>query len=406
MKRHARLCEIALKPTRCPHILHYLLTLLLSLFSLSAATFGAPTGEVDLGAREQDLEQVETELRRLEQDLEGRKSERGDLLTVLERTERHIGDLARAGRQLAEMIAAQRRVTEDLDARVESETRTLRDQQLMLGGLLRSAYAIGRGEVFRLLMSQEEMGHFGRVTAYYGYFSEERARRIAELERGRESLRLLAERARQETLRLTVLAQEQDKTRLRLVAVVGERNDLLVRLEGTIASREDRITSLQEDAGALRAVIEQLRRSAQIVDESGIQQDSIALQRGRLQWPTAPVGLLARFGSPKDGNELRWDGVLLAADRGDVVRAVYHGRVVFADWLRGFGLLLIVDHGDGYMSLYGHNQSLLKETGEWVTSGDQLALSGASGGQRDAGVYFALRRNGEPLNPEKWCSGG
>ena len=96
---------------------------------------------------------------------------------------------------------------------------------------------------------------------------------------------------------------------------------------------------------------------------------------------------------------------MLASNRGEAVRAIYHGRVVFADWLRGFGLLIIVDHGDGYMSLYGHNQALLKETGEWVRGGDQLALSGASGGQRQPSVYFALRLNGEPLDPAKWCGG-
>ena len=216
----------------------------------------------------------------------------------------------------------------------------------------------------------------------------------------------MAEQVRQETQRLTVLAQQQEKTRLRLVATHGERNDVLAKLQGTILSGRDRIAALEEDAGALRAVIEQLRRSAEILGESGIQQDSIAVKRGRLQWPTTPAKLLARFGDRKSGNELHWDGVLLASDRGEAVRAVYQGRVVFADWLRGFGLLIIVDHGDGYMSLYGHNETLLKETGEWVGSGDQLALSGASGGQRNPGVYFALRRNGEPLDPAQWCRGG
>ena len=378
---------------------------LLLLLLLACAALAAGASE-ELDEREQNLEQVERNLQLLKQDLEGRRTERGQLLAELERTERHIGNLARADRQLGSMISAQQHIAEDLDGRAALEKEALQAQQQMLGQLLRSAYAMGHGEVFRLLMSQDEVRHFGRLAAYYGYFSEERARRVAEIGERREALQALAEQARQEKQRLSMLAHRQEKTRLRLVASHEIRNAVLTKLVGTIATREERLAALEENAEALRAVIEQLRRSAEILDESGIQQGSIAEQRGRLEWPTAKARLLGRFGARKDDSEVRLDGVLLAAGRGEAVRAVYHGRVVFADWLRGFGLLIIIDHGDGYMSLYGHNHALLKETGEWVTSGDELALSGASGGQREPGVYFALRRNGEPMNPEKWCRGG
>jgi septal ring factor EnvC (AmiA/AmiB activator) len=101
--------------------------------------------------------------------------------------------------------------------------------------------------------------------------------------------------------------------------------------------------------------------------------------------------------------KLTWDGVLIAAPEGREVRAIHHGRVAFADWLRGFGLLLIIDHGDGFMSLYGHNQSLFKETGEWVEPGEVVAQVGSSGGRTRSGIYFGIRHNGEPQNPQQWC---
>jgi septal ring factor EnvC (AmiA/AmiB activator) len=115
--------------------------------------------------------------------------------------------------------------------------------------------------------------------------------------------------------------------------------------------------------------------------------------------------VLADFGAPKEDTELRWDGVLLAARQGEEVRAVHDGRVVHADWLRGFGLLLVIDHGEGYMSIYGHNEALLKETGEWVATGEVIALSGNSGGRNESVLYFAIRHNGRPQDPAGWCGG-
>ena len=135
-----------------------------------------------------------------------------------------------------------------------------------------------------------------------------------------------------------------------------------------------------------------------------MQQVPLAQRKGQLPWPLAEVNLLARFDGPRDAaGQQRWDGVLLATQEGSEVRAVHHGRVVYADWLRGFGMLIVIDHGDGYMTLYGHNQTLLKEVGEWVAAGEPVALSGSSGGQREGQLYFAIRRQGAPQDPQTWC---
>jgi septal ring factor EnvC (AmiA/AmiB activator) len=126
-------------------------------------------------------------------------------------------------------------------------------------------------------------------------------------------------------------------------------------------------------------------------------------RKGKLRWP-ARGRLAQRFGAPRSGG-LRWRGVMIEAQEGGEVRAVSQGRIAFSDWMRGFGLLLIIDHGDGYMSLYGHNQTLYKEVGEWVDTGEVVALLGASGGRTESGLYFEMRHKGRPINPVHWCAG-
>ena len=127
-------------------------------------------------------------------------------------------------------------------------------------------------------------------------------------------------------------------------------------------------------------------------------------RRGKMAWPTAGKQL-HRFGSSRDGSSMNWNGVVIASAKGSPVKAIHHGRVVFSDWLRGAGLLIIVDHGGGYMSLYGHNESLLFDTGDWVKAGDTIATVGNSGGRSEAALYFEIRKNGKPTNPSAWCRG-
>jgi septal ring factor EnvC (AmiA/AmiB activator) len=151
--------------------------------------------------------------------------------------------------------------------------------------------------------------------------------------------------------------------------------------------------------------LEQLERQARALPEAELSQKSLKQLRGHLPWPLADVRLLSHYDSLKGDGAQRWDGVILKAEEGAEVRAVQSGRVVYADWLRGFGLLIIIEHDDDYMTLYGHNQALLAEPGDWVAAGDTIALSGSSGGGASSGLYFAIRHRGRPLNPERWCRG-
>jgi septal ring factor EnvC (AmiA/AmiB activator) len=262
---------------------------------------------------------------------------------------------------------------------------------------------MGRADVLRLLLNQEDPVRAGRVLSYFAYFNRDRVSRIEAVESRAQRLASLAKDAEREVGRLAELSSRQEATRLRLETAKADRATALAELEKTIAGGEDDLALLQRDAENLRLLVEHLRQRAEIHAELEVQRQPFAERRGHLAWPLLEGRLSAPFGSAKPDSGLSLDGVLLVAQEGEEVRAVYDGRVVYADWLRGFGMLLVIDHGDGYMSLYGHNEALLKEVGEWVAAGEVGALAGNSGGRDEPVLYFAIRRNGEPVDPATWC---
>ena len=351
-----------------------------------------------------DLKQVEQRMQILQADLAARQKERESIGNDLERSDRDIADLARAGRELGLMLAEQRQIKDGLETRLSAGRASLERERQGLAELVRAAYVAGRGGALRILLDRDGVQRLDRAMAYYGFLNRERQRRIAEVTEQTQSLERLATEAAEESERLGRVAVFQDDTRRRLVAARAERAALLGALDRGIANGREGIAALEADAQALRQVIDQLARQAQIMAEVDLQQVSLAQRRGKLPWPMADATVLAPFDGPKGGAGQRWDGVVLAANEGTEVRAVHHGRVVYADWLRGFGLLAVIDHSDGYMSLYGYNQTLLKDVGEWVGAGDVIALSGRSGGQDAGQLYFAIRYRGQPQDPGVWCS--
>jgi septal ring factor EnvC (AmiA/AmiB activator) len=367
-----------------------------------AAPVGAdpPASAAETAAmHEQSLARIEDRMRALKDALANREQYRDALYAELERTERDIAALALAGHQLSAMVTEQRKALDDLVRRRADAAVRLADARAALAELLRSAYAMGRGDQLRLLLDQEDPARSGRIFGYYRALGRLRADRIRDVGRQAAELEHLSAEAEAETERLERLAQRQDETRGRLEAARAVRAAIVDGLDTAIAGDRREVTALDADAEALRSLIEQLRRKAQIEAEVTVTQETIAARRGRLDWPVADARVLRGFHAGGGLGDAHADGVMLAAADGSEVHAVHHGRVVYADWLRGFGLLLVIDHGDGYMTLYGNNETLLKEVGEWVDAGDVIALSGS--GRR--GLYFAIRRHGKPLDPGDWC---
>lgn len=370
---------------------------------LSAAAAAAPEDEAAMEERRRELADIDRQVQTLEQDLGERRAVREALVEELARRERDIADLARADHQLAAMHEEQAQALADLERRLAAEQATLARERAALAGLLRSAYALGHGQRIRLLLEQEDVSRVSRVMAYYGYLNRHQMERIDAVVTAARRLQALAAEVAEETLRLAQLAERQAGTRQALERAQAEREGLLAELEQTISGTEQRVAVLRSDAEGLKQLLEQLERQARALPEARIAREALSARRGSLTWPVEGNRLLARFGAAKGEGMGRWDGLLIAVPEGTEVRAVHAGRVIYTDWLRGFGLLLVIEHDDGFMTLYGHNQALLKETGEWVAEGDPIALSGSSGGRREAGLYFAIRQHGRPVDPERWC---
>ena len=372
--------------------------------SSSSPSFAQSDAYPTLEARQRDLSTVERSLEDIGRELSDRNADRRALIAELEARERNVAELSLANRELERLVAEHNRIAGELRTRQVEEQAALGIELDLLADLLRTAYVMGRADRLRLLLNQQDPTRASRVMSYFAYFNRERMKGIQAVQQRAERLERLARDAEDEARRLAELARSQEATRLRLEEARTRRAQVLRDLEASITSRAETLETLKRDAESLKLLVEHLRQHAQIQAELDIQQDPFAELKGRLAWPLLENRVLAAFGTRKEATEIDWDGVLLAAGEGEEVRAVKDGRVIHADWLRGFGLLIVIDHGDGYMTLYGHNEALLREVGEWVATGDPIALSGKSGGRREPVLYFAIRHNGRPQDPAVWCA--
>jgi septal ring factor EnvC (AmiA/AmiB activator) len=237
--------------------------------------------------------------------------------------------------------------------------------------------------------------------AYYRYLNDYRADNIAVVIEEIHKLEALRSQIAAEEARLAALAKSRYAELGKLNSSQEERQLLLVNLRKKIANEGQEVEGLAAEEQDLTRLIAEL--TSILSDYPISSEEPFSKHKGRLTWPVAGT-LIHDYGQPRAGGKINWNGVVLAAPRGREVRAVYHGRIAFADWLAGMGLLVIVDHGEGYMTLYGYNETILKNTGDWVAPGDVIATVGDSGGQQQSSVYFELRKGTKPVNPRHWVT--
>jgi septal ring factor EnvC (AmiA/AmiB activator) len=273
----------------------------------------------------------------------------------------------------------------------------LREQRDVLAAELRTAYVGGRQEQFKMLLSQEDPATLGRMLVYYAYFGRARAAKIAEIQGIVAKLDEDAKAEAAERERLAALEAESRQQLSAVDAARDERSRALRAMNAQIKNRNDSIAKLKREAASLEKLIADLRRAMSDLPPTGGQ--AFEKVRGRLAWPVAGK-ITARYGQARGGG-LKWNGVMIEAPRGAAVKALYDGRVAYADWLPGMGLLLIVDHG-GYMSLYAHNEQLYKAVGDRVAGGEAIATVGDSGGRSQPGLYLEIRRGAKPVDPVPW----
>ncbi|MEE1865696.1 MULTISPECIES: murein hydrolase activator EnvC family protein [Pseudomonas] len=396
-----------------------------------------------LDATRQDIAELKKMLGQLQQEKSGVQKD-------LRNTETDIGKLEKQ----VEALQQELKKTEGELERLDQEKKKLQsarvEQQRLIAIQARSAYQNGREEYLKLLLNQQNPEKFARTLTYYDYLSQAR---LAQLRSFNETLRQLANVEQDISLQQAQLLAQQgnlDAQRQELEKVRSERQQVLAKLNTDVKARDQKLQAREQDQADLSKVLKTIEetlarqaREAEAARQKALlaaqeaqkqrQRDALAASssatpskpkalpgplvsssgetfggafssaRGKLPWPVNGR-LLARFGEARGGDSrAKWDGVMISASAGSQVRAVHGGRVVFADWLRGAGLLVILDHGNGYLSLYGHNQSLLKSAGDVVKAGEAISTVGDSGGQNSSGLYFAIRQQGRPSDPAQWC---
>ena len=368
---------------------------LLVLLAVGAANAAAPA------PREQQLQALRARIAQLQARIEKARGQRSALNRQLEQSERAIGRLARRLRVLEGQLERQDRRLRRLAAREAAQRQALEKERKLLARQVRAAYAMGRQEQLKILLNQQDPALVSRMLAYYDYLNRERARRLSAIRERLQALAATRAEIEREQERLQRLQREQRERKLALEREQHQRRKVIAALARQIEGQGSELARLHKDEKQLQALLRGLQQALADIPAAPSGELPFPRARGRLPWPLKGV-IRKAFGDPKIGR-LTWDGVMIAAPEGREVRAVHAGRVAFADWLRGFGLLIIVDHGDGYMTLYGHNQALFKEAGDWVEAGEPIAAAGSTGGRKEPGIYFAIRHNGKPVDPVRWC---
>lgn len=262
-------------------------------------------------------------------------------------------------------------------------------------------YSLGQQEFLKLVLNQQNPANVTRTLTYYDYFNQARAQRINTVRKQLDSLKQVKQDIQDTTLSLQQTQQDRIDNKAALEHSRQQRQQLLARLDKRIIQQGQHLDQLLQNEKQLLQLIKRLSQQQPMAPDETVRNLPFARNKGQLIWPVQGK-IVARYGSKRSGSDLRWKGIMIEAPRGSEVHAVSYGHVIYADWLRGFGLLMIVDHGDGYMSLYGHNESLYKETGQWVQANEVIASVGASGGNQGSGLYFEIRRHGRPTNPFNW----
>ena len=359
------------------------------------ATAQADEGEV--------LRAVQRELRAVESRLENQQAMWEIGSHELEVAEREVAAVAVALSSVRAQLAGERSRQQSLAGETSRAIERLNGERDALAQQVRVRFYAGRQEGVKLLLSQETPARLGRMSVYYDYLNHARSNTLDVVELEIATLQNLVAESARVGEKLVLFEQTQANNLSRLETSRELRREVLIGLDAEIKSSADEIHQLSQEAQRLGELFADLGNSrlALPVESAGGISDVV----GELAWPVSGT-IVNDFGQQRAGGELSWNGVVVGAPGGTPIRAIYHGQVVYADWLPGNGLLVIVDHGGGYMSLYGHNEAILKTSGDWVASGEVIAYVGDSGGQSQTALYFEIRRDGEPIDPHPWMAQG
>lgn len=381
--------------------------LFISLFLLLSLCFGVndafASKNEDMARYQDKLEKLQKSIAKIQQHLKGTKKQRSSVLTELKNLESEISKNSRKLKKIENDIHKVKGQKRNLERELTRLNRQLSEQRTILSEQVRSAYSMGHQQNLKMLLNQQDPAQAGRTQEYFNYLNRARQQQISSFLENIERKKQTEVAIQQALLKHNELLKSQkEKTRKRQKQR-QQRQRLLAELSNKIKNQENTLSSLENSRSRIENLLKSLGELLADIPTSPSEKEPFVSRKGKLPWPVKGP-FIGKFGQPKNYGDLKWNGVLIKAELGTPVRVVSHGRVAFSDWLQGFGFITIVDHGDGYMSLYGHNESLFKQTGDWVQAGEVIATAGDSGGQPRSGVYFEIRSRGKPVNPSRWCS--
>jgi len=356
-------------------------------------------------SQQDDLDKLRKRIAALQQDLEKTSESRSEAVDALRESERAISNNNRTLSRLSQQHREANQTLVRLQQQSSQLGHDMQGQQAMLSRLLYQQYLGGRQEYLKLLLNNDDPNRVARELQYYEYIARYRSAWIKTLRGNFTKLNAVTLEARQKSDEIATLQAEQVKQKQALEAEKRAHQQVLHKIALQLKQQRREIGRLQRDETRLAQLVEKLSRMlAQPGGTSGPNSTTkrpFNLLKGKLQLPVKGK-ITNKFGSRRPDSTVLWKGLFIKASPSQPVKSVAAGQVVFADWLRGFGNLLIIDHGQGYMSLYGNNETLYKQVGDELVTGDTVAAVGNSGGNEDSGLYFELRHEGSPLDPSKW----
>ena len=364
--------------------------------------------------QQEELENLRSRIATVQRDMDRTSESKAEAADALRESERAISD---SNRKLAALATEQRAADlklGELQAQQQQLADSMSGQQVLLGRLLYQQYLGGQQEYAKLLLGNQDPNQVARNLQYYRYIARNRVGWLNNLRANLHKVTSLSETIREQRAALAAVQEEQKSQQQSLRQKQRERQQMLVKISQQLRGQRREIHRLQHDENRLAQLVEKITRMlAQPQSRSLFRNDKLPDSRfdgkpfgqlkGKLAFPVKG-DITNRFGAARPDSTVLWKGIFVRAANGQNVKAIAAGRVVFADWLRGFGNLLIVDHGNGYMSLYGNNETLYKQVGDELRGGDTIATVGNSGGNEDSGLYFELRLASKPLDPLKWLS--
>ena len=375
-------------------------SLLRSAFALSLLAWTTLATSQDMEDKNRELTEIQRRIQSAQRSVGGLEQQKSTLSEQLEKLDVEYGKLSTATHDLETQSKLAEQEIEKLKRRKATIASTVLRQNKALTGQARAAYALGEKEWLKTMLNQESGEGASRVLTYYRYLNLARLTQLKALEKDLTEARSLESTSQTLLHKLDTDRESLRSETSRLDQIRAQRQQSISQIDRQTRDKTKEIMRLQEDAQRLQNLLTKLQKSSPPTPPPSAP--------GEVSQPASPSHaglpvsgeLRQHFGAPRMSGQ--WDGVVIASAEGQPVRAVRAGRVAFADWLRGYGLLAIVDHGNGLMSLYGFNQSIHKTVGDWVNAGDVVASVGSSGGQSEPALYFGLRDKGRPIDPMAW----